>query len=109
MSRHTDDEKVEKLEHDSGMLKNMLSDFEQKLLCKLDTLEELQRENHRLQVENCKIAAEMHKYTWILDVLGKVVKKALPISWQSGYHIESPFENLIENLDASVHEDATRS
>ena len=105
MNKDTAETKIEQLERDSGALKNIILEIEEKLYSKLDKLEELQRENYRLQVENCKIAADMHKYTWILDVLGKVVKKALPASWQTGYQLEGPFENLVENLDTSVYDD----
>lgn len=94
---------MEKNENDKDDLKHLVSEIEQKFLEKLNKLEEMQHEIHRLQVENCKIAAEMHQYTWILDVLGKLVKKALPMSlvptsFLKDSNGESPIESIFDDV-----------
>jgi FtsZ-binding cell division protein ZapB len=67
------------------------------VLARLDELERLQKENQRVHEENSQlqrqnldllrenqeVARNFNQHVWLLEALGKVMKKTLPLAWFS--------------------------
>lgn len=71
------------------------------VLVRLEELERLQRENQRVHEENSElqkknldllrenqeVAKNFDKHVWLLEALGKMMKKTIPLSWISSQPI----------------------